>query len=116
MCALSLRSVCACEFGLNPTSVLPGNVGPDESQCPLHTLFLSILLHHRGRPEAREEEGELPAGPVAVLAAVHGIEQRLCAVLRPQAVGKPGGGGRRAGADGCSAGARPKRGILFGCV
>lgn len=75
--------------GTGPTSVLPGSPGPDQSQCPLHTLFLSSRLRPRGgRPaEAGEEEGELPAGVLGVLAAVHGVERRPRAVLCPQAAG-----------------------------
>lgn len=76
---------------MSPTSVLPGNVGADESQCPLHMLFLPILLHYRGRPKVGEEEGEFPAGLVAVLTTVHCVEQCLCAVLCPQAAGSQGG-------------------------
>lgn len=86
-----LAHVCTCAFGMSPTSVLPGNVGADESQCPLHMLFLPILLHYRGRPKVGEEEGELPAGLVAVLTTVHCVEQCLCAVLCPQAAGSQGG-------------------------
>lgn len=85
--AFPLRSICACAFGLSPTSVLPGNVGSDESQRPLHTLFLPILLCVGGRPKVGEEEGELPVGLVAVRTAMHCVEQRLCAILCPQAAG-----------------------------
>lgn len=82
---------CACVFGTSPTSVLSGNVRPDKSQCPLHTLFLPILLCYRGLPKVGEEERKLPAGLVAVLTTVHCIEQCLCAVLCPQAAGSQGG-------------------------
>lgn len=73
------------------TSVLSGNVRPDKSQCPLHTLFLSVLLCYRGHGKVGEEEGKLPAGLVAVLTTVHCIEWCLCAVLCPQAAGSQGG-------------------------
>lgn len=102
-------------FGPDPTSFFSGNVRPDKSQCPLHTLFLPILLRCWSRPKVGEEEGELPAGLVDVLTAVHGVEQCLCAVLCPQAAGSQGGGKERR-ADGCSAGAQPERSIMFGCV
>lgn len=77
--------------GTGPTSVLSGNVRPDKSQCPLHMLFLPILLGYGGRPKVGEEEGELPAGLVAVLTTVHCVEQCLCAVLCPQTAGSQGG-------------------------
>lgn len=90
-CVSVLAHVCTCVFGMGSTSVLSGNVRPDKSQCPLHTLFLPILLRYRGRPKVGEEEGELPAGLVDVLTTVHCVEQCLCAVLCPQAAGSQGG-------------------------
>lgn len=75
---------------MGPTSVLSGNVRPDKSQCPLHMLFLPILLCSRVHPKVGEEEGELPAGLVDVLTTVHCVEHCLCAVLCPQAVGSHG--------------------------
>lgn len=113
--ALAPERACACVSGTGPTSVLSGSLGPDKSQCPLHTLFLPSLLRSRGRPEVGEEEGELPAGLLDVLTTVHRVERCLCAVLRPQAAGSRGGRGERR-ADGRSAGARPERGIILGCV
>ncbi len=112
---LTHACTCACVFGTGPTSVLSGNVRPDESQCPLHTLFLPILLCCRGRPKVGEEEGELPAGPVDVLTTVHRVEQCLRAVLCPQAAGSQRGEGRGEQMV-CSAGAQPERSIMFGCV
>lgn len=74
-------------FGTDSTSALPGNVRPDEGQRPLNMLFLPILLSLRGHPEVGKKEGELPAGLVDVLTAVHSVGQGLCAVLCPQAEG-----------------------------
>lgn len=93
LCESLLTHTCtyACVFGMGPTSVLSGNVRPDKSQCPLHTLFLPILLRYRGCPKVGEEEGELPAGLVDVLTTVHCVEQCLRAVLCPQAAGSQGG-------------------------
>lgn len=112
---LAHTHACACVFGTGPTSVLPGNVRPDKSQCPLHTLFLLILLRLRGRPKVGEEEGKLPAGLVDVLTAVHRVEWCLRAVLCPQAAGSRGGRKERR-ADGCAAGAQAQRSIILGCV
>lgn len=92
VCVSVLAHACFCVFGTGPTSVLSGSVRPDESQCPLHTLFLPILLRSRGCPKVGEEEGELPASLLDVLTAVHGVEQSLRAVLCPQAAGSRGGG------------------------
>lgn len=89
---LAPERACARVSGTGPTSVLSGSHRPDKSQCPLHTLFLPSLLRSRGRPEVGEEEGELPAGPLDVLTAVHRVERCLCAVLCPQAAGSRGGG------------------------
>lgn len=79
--------VCDCVFGTGPTSVLPGDVRPDKSQCPLNMPFLPILLHLRGHLKVGKEKGELPAGLLDVLTTVHRVGQSLCAVLCPQAAG-----------------------------
>lgn len=118
LCVLSVFThvcACACAFGTGSTSVLSGNIRPDKSQCPLHTLFLPILLRYRGRPKVREEEGELPAGLVDVLTAVHRVEQCLCAVLCPQAAGSQGGE-RRGEQMVARLVLNIDRSIMFGCV
>lgn len=78
---------CALVFGTDSTSALSGNVGADEGQRPLNTLFLPFLLCFRGRPEVGKKEGELPAGLLHVFTTVHSVGQGLCAVLCPQAEG-----------------------------
>lgn len=105
-------------------SVFPGSVWTDERQRPLHMpLFrpgpLRARVRHR-HPEAGEEERQLPAGLLAVAAAVESVQKSLGAVLSPQAEERRGERGRMDGwkegrvekqrkrrADGLTAGSRP---------
>ncbi len=98
-------------------SVFPGSVWADERQRPLHMLLfrpgpLRARARHR-HPEVGEEERQLPAGLLAVAAAVESVQKRLGAVLSPQAEEHRAGMGgevekqRERGADGVTAGPRP---------